>query len=196
MKQSEVFLAGEGEAWLNRNKNRLSKKDDPVIAALDRYSISPAKVLEVGCASGARLLKLREKIKCEIRGIDPFVPPRADAFLEKGVASNLVYKDGTFDAVIYGWCLYLCDPEDYLRIAMEGDRVLKDGGYLIVYDFHADYPHKLPYKHKKELFSYHYDFAKLWLSHPAYSLYGRTLQETTSVTILHKDLKNAFPVQK
>lgn len=196
MKQSEIFLNGEGEAWLDRNKTRLVKENDPVIEAMTRYNITPAKVLEVGCANGARLLKLKDILRCEIRGIDPFIPIRADCILEKGIASNLPYKDATFDAIIYGWCLYLCDPEDYLRIAMDGDRVLKDGGHLIIYDFYSVTPYKIKYKHKDSVFSHHYDFSKLWLGHPAYSLFGRTVQDTTCVTLLKKNLKSAFPIEK
>ncbi|MGB6911936.1 MAG: hypothetical protein WBE42_04170 [Pseudolabrys sp.] len=43
----------------------------------------------------------------------------------------------TIDLLIYGWCLYLCDREDLFKIVTEGDRILKDSGYLVVYDFHA-----------------------------------------------------------
>lgn len=194
MKQSIAFLEGEGAAWLKRNQGKFNPAKDPVLQAIEKYKIEPKRVLEVGCADGARL-KVLEKSGCWIRGVDPGCD-KNDYRISQATASHLPLIDGCMDTVIYGWCLYLCDPEDYFKIAREGDRVLASGGYLIVYDFHADYPYKTPYKHKNGLFSYHYDFSKLWLSHPAYSLYGREIHSETSVTILHKDTKNAFPVEK
>lgn len=193
MKQSEVFLAGEGEKWAGRNVGRYNQNNDPVLDAIEKYAIHFKTVLEIGSANGGRLSVLSEVYDCNTWGVDPAGYPAT----LKGTASDTgLPTSGWFDVIIYGWCLYLCDPEDHLKIAMEGDRLLKDGGYLIVYDFHADYPYKTPYKHKKGLFSYHFDFSKLWLSHPAYSLYGRTIQGETSVTILKKNLQAAFPVEK
>lgn len=193
MKQSDVFLSGEGEAWGNRNAGHYHPDGDPVLDAIDKYKLPFKTVLEIGCADGERLAALREIYDSITWGIDPAGYPAN----VKGTASDtgLPFKEH-FDIILYGWCLYLCDPADYLKIALEGDRLLKDGGHLIVYDFHADFPYKTPYKHKKGLFSHHYDFSRLWLSHPGYSLYGRTIQDATSVTILKKDLANAFPVKK
>lgn len=200
MRQAQEFLSGEGEAWLDRNLNKIKPENDPVLEALNKYKITPRKVLEVGSANGWRLEIMERMWGCETEGLDPcYASKRAPSKAQvwAGTADKLEYSDtADYDTVIYGWCLYLCDPEDYFKIALEGDRVLKDGGYLIVYDFHADHPYKTSYKHKKGLFSHHYDFSKLWLSHPAYSVYGRTVQAETSVTVLHKDMKNAFTVKK
>lgn len=200
MSQRDIFVAAEGEAWLKRNESKLTGENDPVIAAIDTYKIKPEKILEVGCANGWRLKLLEKKFKtARCLGIDPGIGDRTirgRLFVEFGTAEYIDCADASVDLLIYGWCLYLTDPEDYFKIAMEGDRVLQDGGFIIVYDFHADHPYKTPYKHKEGLFSHHYDFAKLWLSHPAYSLYGRTIQGETSVTILQKNLETAFPVKK
>lgn len=196
MKQAQAFMAGEGRAWLKRNIDKLTGENDPVLEAIDKYGLAPHDVLEVGCANGWRLKILEEKWGCNVFGIDPCIKTHWPNKLMKGTARKLPCPNSTFDTVIYGWCLYLADPDDYFKIAMEGDRVLADRGLIIVYDFHADYPYKTPYKHKEGLFSHHYDFAKLWLSHPAYSLYGRTIQGETSVTILQKNLETAFPVKK
>ncbi len=199
MKQSLEFLHGEGEAWMKRNAGRYDANGDPVLEAMGKYSIVPERVLEIGCADGARLAVLESKFQCHVEGYDPAYASKRGASLVQvwaGTADNLRYSADQFDLLIYGWCLYLTDPEDYFKITLEGDRVLQDGGYLIVYDFYAEHPYKTPYKHKEGMFSYHYDFSKLWLSNPAYSLYGRMVQEDTTVTILKKDLKNAFPVQK
>lgn len=199
MRQAKAFLSGEGAAWYERNKERLkSVKDDPVLLAIDQYGITPKRAFEVGCADGWRLNLLRQKFKHLIcGGIDPGckVKTKTPPFIDGGTADRLSFPEQSFDLLIYGWCLYLCDPQDYLKIAYEGDRILKDSGFLIVYDFCSELPYKIPYKHKEGIFSHHYDFSKLWLCHPAYSLYGRTVQDETCVTILKKNLKDAFPVE-
>lgn len=199
MKQSDVFLAGEGEAWMKRNEGRYDENNDPVLAAIDQFALHPKRVLEIGCADGARLAVLERMWGCDVVGVDPAWNTKAGASLcmvWNGTALDPPVCNDSFDAIIYGWCLYLCDPEDYFKIAEAGDRILRDGGYLIVYDFCTDHPYKVPYKHKEGIFSHHYDFSKLWLGHPAYSMYGRTVQDETCVTILKKDPSKAFPVEK
>lgn len=197
MRQAQAFLDGEGAAWLKRNAHKLTGQDDPVLAALKTFGVEPSNVLEVGCANGWRLDLLNEKYGCNVWGIDPLPNPFHD-FLVRGTATDLSekFKPEQVDLLIYGWCLYLADPEDYFSIAKGGDHVLQNKGFLIVYDFCTDHPYKVPYKHKKGLYSHHYEFSKLWLSHPAYSLYGRTVQDETCVTILKKNMKKAFSVEK
>lgn len=195
MKQSEIFLKGEGLAWLDRNRSKLNEKHDPVLNAIAVFGIKPTSVFEVGCANGWRLEALKTAYNCYTYGIDPGIEEKTWN-LRQGTAESLQALSGSFDTVIYGFCLYLCDPEDYFKIVAEGDRILRDDGHLIVYDFCTELPYKLPYKHKKGIFSHHYDFSKLWLSHPAYTMFGRTVQNETCVTILKKNLKNAFPVEE
>lgn len=200
VKQSQVFLDSEGEKWLARNKARLPVKNDPVLDTLSRFpQIQPKEVLEVGCADGWRLLELQKKYSCGITGVDPGIDPsnrRNHSFL-LGEASDLPFAD-CFDLVIYGFCLYLCDREDLFKIVAEGDRVLQEGGYLLVYDF-ASPPCRQAYSHKPGLFSYKQDYAALWQGNPAYSLYTRqyygTGSDTTSVTILKKNM-DAWPLKK
>lgn len=196
MKQAEVFMEGEGRAWLDRNVGKLTGESDPVIEAINKYQIKPESILEIGCANGWRLELLRKKFWCIAWGVDPGANPSFHKNILRGTADRTGAGTECFDTVIYGWCLYLCDPEDYFRIVMEGDRVLRDGGYLIIHDFCTDHPYKLPYKHKSGVYSHHYDFSRLWLSHPGYYLYGQTVQDETCVTILQKKMKTAFPVEK
>lgn len=203
-KQAQAFVEGEGQQWLSRNEDKLPVKDDPVLEAIDKLLVKPMFVLEVGCANGWRLIELRKRYGCVCEGIDPGINVRNACFigdfvnLKHGTAEKLNYHKGMFDAVIYGFCLYLCDPEDLFRIAAEGDRVLADGGYLIIYDFYSPYAYSKPYKHKAGLFSHKMDFSKFWLCHPAYRIvtqkpYGAG-DDTTIVTVLQKQMKNSFPV--
>lgn len=202
--QSKAFLEGEGEAWLKRNKGKLPVEDDPVLFALEMYpEINPKKVLEIGCADGWRLKKLQSIYKCEITGVEPGAVHGGGEWIYRGTADDLPFSQqsrAAFDLVIYGFCLYLCDREDLFRIAAEGDRVLKDRGYLVVYDFHAPRPFAREYVHRKPLKSYKMDYSKLWLANPAYSLVTRQYfgsdDDQTSVVILQKDIGAAWPIKK
>lgn len=195
MRQADIFMGGEGAAWLKRNINKLSDGADPVCHALVNYKIRPERVVEIGCANGWRLEILKER-GWSVAGVEPGLPVEYDGYILRGTADDIPFKTLTFDLVIYGWCLYLCDPEDYFKIVAEGDRVLDDGGHILIYDFYTQHPHKNKYKHKEGLFSYKMDFSKLWLGHPAYCVVGRTIMgdgdSCTAVTILKKNMKGAF----
>lgn len=206
-KQAQIFLGGEGQAWLNRNEGKLPPKEDPVLDAIKAYLIKPKRVLEIGCANGWRLEALEKEYKCLCTGIDPGAQisfmrsGRID--IHRGVANNLgLFKDHRFDLLIYGFCLYLCDPEDYFRIVTEGDRVLADGGYLVIYDFAleiADYPHARKYEHKEDVLSHRMRWEYMWAWHPAYTIRSVHLigdgDDKTKVVILKKETSNAFPVR-
>lgn len=199
MKQAQVFLGGEAGAWLRRNNSKLPTETDPVFRLIKDSGINPTSALEVGCANGWRLRKLQEEFGCKIFGVDPGAKTIDPLWMRKGTADDLrPQPDGSVDLLIYGFCLYLCDREDLFKIAAEGDRVLKDGGYLIVHDFHAAAPHARHYKHRAGVFSYKTDHSKLWLGNPAYNVFRRLFvgegDELTSVVFLKKNLKAAWPV--
>lgn len=164
--------------------------------ALVEANIQPRSVLEIGCANGWRLKLLENKYKCMTTGVEP--APVHTGNIIRGMAHNIPINQLTFDLVIYGWCLYLCDREDLFKIASEGDRVLQDEGFLLIYDFHPFSPHRRTYKHKEGLFSFKMDHSKLWLANPAYSLYRRYMHGPTddpiSVTILKKNTVKGWPL--
>lgn len=199
--QAQAFFEGESREWLKRNKAKLPVKDDPVLNAIKNLRLKPAIVSEIGCADGWRLKALRTHYGCRCYGIDPGIAPPFQTVdnieLTNGTASDLGFlREGKIDLLIYGFCLYLCDPEDYFKIASEGDRVLANGGHLVVYDFWSPLPYKKPYEHKKGLFSHKMDFAKLWTWNPAYSVQSVMMigedDECTAVQILRKNLNTAF----
>lgn len=186
--QARAFLQGEGKAWLDRNINKLSVEGDPVLEFIKVCKLNPTRVLEIGCANGWRLDELKRRYDCEIAGVDPGVPtPAIRDDLYRGTASMLPIIGKTFDMVIYGWCLYLCDPQDYFFIAAYGDSYLREGGHLVIHDFYSGHPIKRAYKHKKGLFSYKMDFAKLWSWNPSYSIHSiHIVDDETRITILKK----------
>lgn len=196
MKQAQYFYHGGGTAWLERNRDKLTGENDPVMEALAKAKINPNSVLEIGCSNGWRLKLLEKKYKCATTGVEP--TPLTAGNILRGMAHNLPINQLTFDLVIYGWCLYLCDREDLFQITAEGDRVLQEDGYLLIYDFHPEFPHKRKYKHRENLFSFKMDHSKLWLANPSYSLYRRYMHgasnDQTSVTVLKKNSEKGWPL--
>lgn len=194
MLQREIFLAGEANAWLERNRNKIGRRDSVWDVIKD---LKVQTVLEIGCSDGWRLRKMVDNSYCESAvGVDPvvggYLGEIGKILIFRGTAETLPLNNTwKFDLVIFGFCLYLADPCDYFRIAAEADRVLADGGHLVIHDFAPpDRPYKVPYEHKEDVFSHHMDFAELWMSHPAYRWVASG--DGHAVTMLKKDMKSAF----
>jgi SAM-dependent methyltransferase len=209
--QSDAFLEGAGDDYFRRNRQDFGNQDhDPVSLIIDQVDLKPKSILEVGCANGWRLVKLKEKHGCEVRGVDPSEEAITDGNktlgndLSVGVASALPYPDGCFDLVIMGFCMWLCDPGTWLRIAGESDRVLADTGHLLVHDYVC--PRPLFWKYAPDYAStaeqaatgWLYDYRKLWLSNPTYTLICEGLCGIAKVpalittSVLKKDIKAPF----
>ena len=77
MKQKEIFLKTQGNAYLKRNKkkvqpDKLPKSDFLLVEILDLNLPSEGvKVLEIGCGNGTRLSSLKENCGFECYGLDP-----------------------------------------------------------------------------------------------------------------------------
>jgi len=195
--QTVTFIETEGNAWFARNRERLGAHD-PVSEMIDELGLNPKSVLEIGCANGWRLKKLYELYGCEVRGIDvsaAAVEAREVPTIQVGWADALPYLNRSFDLVIFGFCLYVTDPSEWLRIAAESDRVLKHGGHIIIHDF-ADEGRDFArhYKHRSGVFAYHVNWRRFWLAHPWYrDLISRTSADDL-VSVLRKDI-NAIAVR-
>lgn len=196
-KQSEAFLKGEGDAWYNRN---WLKRDghDPVLDVIGRLSLRVGNVLEYGACDGSRLAELRKfkSYNCSYaQGVDPSAEAVRNGKLAHrqiklivGTADKkLRYKHPCFKTIIYGFCLYVSDPDDHFRIVMEGDRLLLAGGWIVIHDFHPDAPTLRKYKHLEGVNSFKMDYAQLWLAHPHYRLVHREVYpDGTGVTVIEK----------
>ncbi len=185
--QKETFLTGEGDAWYQRNREATGQAGyfdkDPVVAAVGEITRSPLeaggplRLLEVGASNGGRLVRLRELYQVDVVGIEPSSAAVADAQLRGldvtvGTADALPYASAAFDVVVFGFCLYLCDPVDLFRIASEADRVLKSHGWIIIHDFFASIPTARPYSHRPGIYSRKMDYRTLFDWHPSYTCYS------------------------
>jgi ubiquinone/menaquinone biosynthesis C-methylase UbiE len=203
-------LEGEGDAWFERNKTKLGLVPDEIERVIESLQLRPKRILEIGCSNGHKLEKLRERFNAECVGIDPSEQAIANGkvlypclSLTVGTADSLRFHEGRFDLVIFGFCLYLCDPADYFRIAAEADRVLFESGSLVIFDFFTASPQRRPYSHLPGLYSHKMEFSRLFTANPAYRLvmrhyceHGRELSydpdESMVIDVLRKDSVRAF----
>ena len=216
MKQKNIFLDTEGDAWFERNhyaiKNRVFDRSEPVIESVylianqtDVAAMDSIKILEIGCGEAARLAWISENLGAEVYGVEPSIKAVEQAqkkgvHVEHGTADQLPFESEKFDIAIFGFCLYLCDREDLHRIAQEADRVLKRNAWLIIHDFFAPKPIDRDYHHKQGVCSFKMDYRKLFDWHPAYTCYLHRLndhgkadftdaeQEWVSISVLRKKL--------
>jgi SAM-dependent methyltransferase len=214
--QKSEFLAGEADAWFRRNAAHLSS-ESPLrdlaarllaeqLAGRDR-----GRVLEIGCGSGENLVALGRFAGIDGHGIEPSkaavdVGQAAHPSLQlrTGTADALPFDDSSFDAVWFGFCLYLVDRELLASCVAEADRVLRDGGTLCIVDFDPDVPCRRAYHHLSGMWSYKMDYSRLFLSNPAYRLSHKSSvshgglswhpdpQERIGIWLLRKDLENAY----
>ena len=183
-RQRDAFLKGEGDAWYRRNLAASERSDrsrsDPILQLVEKMEHCPTTVLEIGCSDGWRLNELMRAGARECFGIDPSQAAieagkrqYPDLRLEVGTADRLPQLPGKLELIIFGFCLYLCDPIDHFRIVAEADGLLRDRGSLIIYDFDPPFPYRNEYAHASGLYSYKLDFTRLFLAHPHYSLRER-----------------------
>ena len=185
-----------------------------ITTSLVRAEIHPKKALEIGCSSGIQLTILQKVFGCECFGIDPSkvaIENGKKEFptisLQVGTADTLPFEDNSFDLIIFGFCLYLCDRKDLFKIAYEADRCLSENGFLVIMDFQPPIPYKNRYTHKEGIYSFKMDYSKMFSWNASYSMIFNTLfshsesakknlpDERVSVTILHKNEAFAYPVQ-
>ncbi len=102
MKQKDVFLGGEGNAWFTRNAAAMAKHEmpgsDPLLMELlclkDYFtgSVGPVNVLEVGCGPGLRLDWLQQQMGWECYGVEP-----SDEAVKQATFAGIHAQVGTAD---------------------------------------------------------------------------------------------------
>lgn len=176
--QKIEFLKQQGDEWYRRNSSALanfSSENDLLTDLISQTCKTSSAIGEVGCSYPVRLQYLANKYAAFGFGIDPSkraIENGKSSFpalsLQVGTAEKLPWEDSSIDILIYGFCLYLCDRQDLFLIASEGNRVLKDEGYLVVHDFLTPHPLRVPYLHCKGIYTYKFDHSLLWKWNPHY----------------------------
>ena len=199
MQQEDIFLASEGDAWFERNRDVINSashlQTDPVLALIRQYTLLQPEqtVLEIGCSNGYRLHFLHAHYRAQAYGIDPSQAAIQDAQhrfpsidAQVGLAHQLDFADRFFDLVIFGFCLYVCSPEHLPTIIAEANRVLKSTGHIIIYDFLPKKPERRPYHHRAGIYSHKRDFGSLFAKAGLTCVEQRQVHEhdQTGITLL------------
>lgn len=217
-RQDIAFLDEEGDRWYQRNFAHSTVtpdargKDDVVLPALTTLNLRPKRTLEIGCSNGWRLTLIQRLFGGECHGLDPSAQAIAAGAREfpsiqlvRGSAHALPYTTGYFDLVLIPGVLCLCDRDQLFQIASEVDRVLADGGHLLIADFVSATPYRNSYVHQAGLHCYKMAYRKMFDWNPSYGLiYSRIHPYSKSsslndpdgrfgVDVLRKDLTHAYP---
>jgi ubiquinone/menaquinone biosynthesis C-methylase UbiE len=113
-----------------------------------RANIQPGqKVLDLGCGTGTLTVMLKEAVpKALITGVDgdpeilciarsKSAQAQAEITWDRGLAFDLPYADGSFDAVLSSLVIHHLVSVDKVRAFREVRRILRPGGRFHVLDF-------------------------------------------------------------
>lgn len=209
MHQKTIFLDGEADQWYLRNASStsvLQQRDflTPFLEKLPLAHNAHTNVLEIGCGQGTRIKTLSSSLNWSVTGIDPSQLAIDRLTSEgiksvKGTADNLPFHDKSFDLVIFGFCLYLCDSTDLFCISSETHRVLKDSAWIAILDFWNPDVKYNSYCHADGVFSRKQNYAAMFSWHPDYIItdhclrdhgnfsYTDNLDDWISATIIRKN---------
>ena len=217
LSQDEVFAAFEGDNWFERNKAGLERFDleaDFPLKLMELYRLRPRSVLEVGAANGYRLAAISERYGARVVAVEPSVEAIVDGksrfpYVEfvRGGASAIPLQE-LFDLIIVNFVFHWIDRTNLLRSVAEIDRLLMDGGFLIIGDFFPSNLMKVRYHHlpDQKAYTYKQDYAATFMasglyhpvclitgSHSSKALMGEvTEDERIGVWLLQKKLKDHY----
>jgi ubiquinone/menaquinone biosynthesis C-methylase UbiE len=171
----KYFLKTGANDYFNRNKDKIINFKNELLSKviLNNLNNKIINVLEVGCGDASRLSYLSRKYKkINFFGVDPFgaALKNKKIFLKKATADKLPFKKNFFDVIIYGFCLYLTDNQDLIKIVFEADRVLKKNGIIIILDFYSKKIEYRKFSHKHGHYVRKMDYSKLFSWSPNYKV--------------------------
>ncbi len=156
---------------------------------MELQGLIPHRVLEIGAANGMRLAALgRLHPNADLTAVEVSRAALADGsgrhphihFVEAR-ADDLPLTE-PFDLIIVNFVLHWIGRPRLLRVFAEIDRLLVDGGHLVIGDFHPEGPVRTPYHHlpDAEVFTYKQDYSAPLV---ATGLYGLV----SMVTVDHRN---------
>lgn len=182
--QDRTFVKDEGDRWFRRNRESLSviqPEEDLPLRLVDEFGLEPGTVLEIGAANGARLsaeafpaepdLSVAIDVSQEalVHGAETFDTPSP----VRGAASSVPLQRSSVDLVILHFVLHWIDRDNLLDVVSEVDRVLVDGGHVLVGDFHPGTPRRVPYHHRdEEIWTYKRDHSEPFVASGRFRLVG------------------------
>lgn len=185
--QDQIFADFEGDKWFERNRDALEAFDpeaDLPIKLMALYHLRPRSVLEIGAANGFRLAAISERYGARVVAVELSVKAILDGktmfpcveFVQGG--TQAIPLQELFDLIIVNFVFHWIDRANLLRSVAEIDRLLVDGGFLIIGDFFPSNMIKVRYHHlpKQEVYTYKQNYAATFqasgLYHPVCLITG------------------------
>jgi ubiquinone/menaquinone biosynthesis C-methylase UbiE len=179
--QGHIFESGEGDRWFERNRASLDQFDpatDVVMRVVEDAQLSPRSAAELGAANGVRIAAIAARYGCRAVAVD--VSPMA---VDEGrrkfhdvefhvAPMDRLPLDESFELIVVNFVLHWIERPLLMRTVSEIDRVLADGGHLVIGDFLPDGPTRTPYHHLPDqvVWTYKQDYAAVFLSSGLYRL--------------------------
>lgn len=207
--QKSAFINYEADAWFDRNKESLlnySTDQDKIVTLLKEYRLNPKSVLEIGCSAGYRLNGIKKIFTaCDVFGIEPSEKAIeygkknfSDVNFNQGTADNLeAYGNESMDIVIVGFVFYVIDRNILFKVIAEIDRVLKNGGILVVIDFFSETTLKNQYQHiqKFSAYSFKQNYDEIFTASKLYYLLDKsTISHDTKMPDATEDYFNKYSI--
>ena len=200
MKQDDIFASFEGNRWFARNKTALqhyTPDTDVILRLLALYDLQPKRVLEIGAANGFRVAAIAHRYGASGVAVEPSNEALADGstrfphiqFIQG--TSHAVPLRESFDLLIVNFVLHWVDRAHLLQSIAEIDRLVIEGGFLILGDFLPAAQTKVPYHHltKHTVYTYKQNYADVFLASGLYHAVSLLTGDHTS-KVLRGDVHN------
>ena len=177
--QDQLFGSVEGNSWFRRNEQALSLFDpaaDLPLKTIDLYQLKPKSVIEVGAANGFRLAEIARRYNSRVVAVEASVEAINDGKRKfphiefvSGLAKSIPVEE-SFDLAIVNFVFHWIDRNNLLRSAAEIDRLIIEGGFLIIGDFFPFNFMKVPYHHlaDQQVYTYKQNYAAIFLASGLY----------------------------
>ena len=177
--QDKIFARSEGNCWFERNRSALqtfNPADDMPFKLMDLYELRPRCALEIGAANGVRLAAIQRRFGARVVAVELSQEAVEDGksrfplvTFVRGTASSVPVQE-MFDLVIVNFVFHWIDRLNLLRTVAEVDRLLHDGGFLIIGDFYPSNRRQVPYHHLPAgaVQTYKQNYAEVFLSSGLY----------------------------
>ena len=189
--QLTAILGGEGDRYFERVRAHTLQAADPEqdapLRMVETYNLHPKNVLEVGAANGYRLATLIRLHGCRASGVEPGEAAVADGHarfpavrLDVGRADAIPYQE-QFDLVIINFVFHWIDRSVLLKTVAEIDRVVEDGGFVLIGDFYPTHATRARYHHlpEEDVFTYKQDWSAMFVASGSYRLVAMLSGEHT-----------------